>query len=172
MSNAYVEFVDTDSVDKAMQKNGSTLMGRDIGVNWALPDKAEKSRKRLQESHTLFMGNLPFNYSVRTIQDWFAKQEVSADKCMIRLQKRPDGKSKGQAFVDFQETSDFFKILKLNDTIQAGRRVHISITLPKDSRKRKLEGANEGPRKKPKTWLEKISEDRVLKSFIIHGAPR
>lgn len=170
--NAYVEFVDTSSVDAAMKKSGSNLMGREIEVNWALPDKVEKSRKRLKESHTLFIRNLPFNYSVKTVQDWFSKQDVDADNCMVRLQKRPDGNSKGQAFVDFQDTSDFFKILKLNDTIQAGRRVQISVSLPKVDRKRRLEQQNEGPRKKSKTWLEKMSEERVLKSFIIHGAPR
>jgi len=169
---AYVEFVDTNCVDEAMLKNGSTFMGRELGVNWALPDKAEKSRKRLQESHTLHMGNLPFNYSAKTIREWFANQGVDAEKCQIRLQKRPDGKFKGQAFVDFEDTADFFKILKLNDTIQGGRRVNISVSLPKENRKRKLEQQGEGPRKKTKTWLEKISETRVLKSFIIHGAPR
>jgi len=169
---AYVEFVDTTSVDKAISKHETELMGFKLEVNWALPDKAEKSRKRLKESQTLHIGNLPFNYSAAVIKSWFQKQGVDTEKCVVRLQKGANGKSKGQAFVDFQDTEDFFKILKLNDTILGGRRVHISISLPKENRKRKLETQNEGPRKKPKTWLEKMNENRVLKSFIIHGAPR
>jgi len=170
--NAYVEFVDTKGVDEAMKLNNKPLRGRNIEVNWALPDKVEKTRKNLRESHTLLVGGMPFSYGVDAITKWFEKSGVDTSKCRIRLQRRSDGKSRGQAFVDFEETEDFFKVLKLNETVQGGRRVHISIALKKESSKRKLEDADERPKKKAKTWLGRMSEERVSKSFIIHGAPR
>lgn len=170
---AYVEFTSTQSVDKSIKKHGTMLMDREISVNWALPDKTTKIKKQLKDSHTIFMANLPFNYSVDAIRTWMSQLGSNVDNCRIRLQKRPDGKSKGQCFVDFEDTEDFFKVLKQNDTVLSGRRIRVNVSLPKDkSNKRKREEGEKPISNKKKKLFDKIPETRQMRSLIIHGAPR
>lgn len=94
----YVEFLDTSSVDKAIKLDGAIIDDRPITVNWALPNRVGKIQKKLQDSTTLFFGNLPLNFTVDKFEDFLKEKGVNSTECRIRLQKRPDGKFKGNLF--------------------------------------------------------------------------
>eukprot|EP00494_Astrolonche_serrata_P034171 UN34440 len=177
----YVEFTNTESVDKAIKKDGETLGERPITVNWALPNKTGKIHKRLQESHTLFVGNLPMNFSVDRFETFLSERGVNTSDCRIRLQKRPNGSFKGHLFVDFDNINDSLKILNENGKQYFGRKLLINISLNKLEQrgiKRKFDGdgndpdgdnSSNGKRRKIDTH---ISRDKKKCSLIIHGMPR
>jgi len=171
--NAYVEFTDTKHVDKAIELNESSLGGRQITVNWALPDSVSKMQKKIQESLTLFVSNLPRNAGLDKIQSFIEQSGVSRGNVQIRLQKKPDGTSKGLCFLDFKEMNDAFSILKKNDTVFNGRRLNISVSMPRESTKRKRD-EEVGPRKKIKmSWIDKrIQHVKQNRTCILHGVPR
>jgi len=93
--NAYVEFTETEHVDKAIKLSETKLSGREIKVNWALPDSVNKMQKKITESLTLLVSSLPRNAGVEQIQSFVEQSGVAREKVQIRLQKRPDGSSKG-----------------------------------------------------------------------------
>lgn len=167
---AYIEFSNTESVDKAIKLDGQSFHERPMEINWAFPDRQTKIRHQLKQSHCLFVSNLPTNFTVSEIQEWFFKQSVDTKKCRIRLQKRHDGSFKGQVYIDFENIDDALIILKQHEKMLGGKKIMITLVLQKQGFKQKFE--NSSLINKKQSFYDKITDKKRERSLIIHGVPK
>ena len=71
-----------------------------------------------------FLGNLPFDATEEDILRFFKGVGVPE----IRLRTDKKGKPRGFAFVEFTNTEEFQKALKLHHQMIRGRRVNVEVT--------------------------------------------
>ncbi|XP_064483309.1 RNA-binding protein 28-like [Ornithodoros turicata] len=90
--------------------------------------KEEKKAKRKRKAR-LIVHNLSFKADEDILQETFGKYGRISE---ITIPKRPDGKMRGFAFVQFVQTKDAIKAINgLNATSIAGRPVAVDFSLPK-----------------------------------------
>lgn len=166
---AYIEFLNTDSVDKAIKLDGQSFHERPMEINWALPDSQTKIQNQLKQSHCLFISNLPSNFTVPKIQQWFLKQNINLKNYRIRLQKKEDGVFKGQAYIDFERIDDALTILKQHEKLIEGKKIMVTLVLQKETL-RKNKDLPKMPKKE--NLHDKITQKKKNRSLIIHGAPK
>ena len=74
----------------------------------------------------MFVGNLGFNTEERDIEEFFKKERMGVHR--IRILKDQDGKSKGAAFVEFEQEEEVDKACKFDgkELGSTGRRLRIN----------------------------------------------
>ncbi|KAK4057547.1 Phosphatidylinositol-3-phosphatase SAC1 [Microbotryomycetes sp. JL221] len=132
----YVEFVELDSMQKALSLSGTKLLGIPIIVQYT---EAEKNRQARDGPTTttpsgpptgLYVGSLNFaltDNDIRQVFQPFGPVEA------VDLHKDPvTGKSKGFAFVQFKESKDAMQALeKMNNFVLAGREIKVGLVAEK-----------------------------------------
>lgn len=143
-------FVTFDSVEgacKAVELNGEDLMGREIRIDFAKPrpggDKPRTPRTKREARPlsskpegclTVFCGNLSFDIDDAKMQD-FASQAGCGQIAHIRwLTDRDTGDFKGCGFVEFGDTGDVDKFVKMNGSNCMGRDIRCDYAKPRAPR--------------------------------------
>jgi len=90
---------------------------------------SEAAEKKLR---TVFLSNLEYSVSDDDIRDAMSSSGVILD---VRLVKKPDGQSKGYAFVEFEKQSEALEALKRDNELLGQRPLYISKCVDKNSEK-------------------------------------
>jgi len=90
---------------------------------------SESAEKKLR---TVFLSNLEYSVSDDDIRDFMSSSGVILD---VRLVKKPDGSSKGFAFVEFEKQSEAIEALKRDNELLGQRPLYISKCVDKNSEK-------------------------------------
>jgi len=90
---------------------------------------SESAEKKLR---TVFLSNLEYSVSDDDIRDFMSSSGVILD---VRLVKKPDGSSKGFAFVEFEKQSEALEALKRDNELLGQRPLYISKCVDKNSEK-------------------------------------
>jgi CC1-like splicing factor len=134
----YVEFVDLESVAKALAMSETKLLGIPIIVQYT---EAEKNRQARVGTGTmppptgpdgdsgiyrLYVGSLNFALTEQDIRQVF---QPFGEVTLVDLHKDPvTGKSKGYAFVQFADSKDAMQALdKMNNFPLAGREIRVGL---------------------------------------------
>ncbi|ORY78093.1 hypothetical protein BCR35DRAFT_353072 [Leucosporidium creatinivorum] len=133
----YVEFVDLETVQKALTLSNTKLLGIPIIVQYTEAEKNRQARDGPSSSggpsgpaNGLYVGSLNFALTendIRQVFQPFGEVEV------VDLHKDPvTGKSKGYAFVQFKEAKDAHSALeKMNNFSLAGREIKVGLVADK-----------------------------------------
>jgi len=90
---------------------------------------SEAAEKKLR---TVFLSNLEYSISDDDIREVMESSGVILD---VRLVKKPDGQSKGYAFVEFEKQSEALEALKRDNELLGQRPLYISKCVDKNSEK-------------------------------------
>jgi len=90
----------------------------------------EAAEKKLR---TVFLSNLDYSISDDDIKDIMRSSGVILD---VRLVKKPNGQSKGYAFVEFEKVNEAVEALKRDNELLGQRPMYISKCIDKDSDKK------------------------------------
>jgi len=101
-------------------------------------DKKPEGQESLSETgekklRTVFLSNLDYSVSDDDIKDVMGSSGVILD---VRLVKKPNGTSKGFAFVEFEKYSEAIEALKRDNELLGQRPMYISKCIDKDSEKK------------------------------------
>ncbi|KAK7868149.1 hypothetical protein R5R35_003025 [Gryllus longicercus] len=94
--SAFIRFYEKESVDKALEANGSLIEGHHIFVDRAVKNKNHDQNK------AIFLGNVPFAAEENEIWNIFAECGEIEDIRIVR--DRETGLGKGFAFVNFKSS--------------------------------------------------------------------
>lgn len=128
---AYVEFEDRASVAKAINMTGEKLLGIPVIVQYTEAEKnrqAQEAQLAAQEaagpaSHRIYVGNVYFGMTENELAEAF---QPFGDIEYVNLQRDPDGRSKGYAFVQYKSKQAADEaIAKMHGTVLAGRPLRI-----------------------------------------------
>lgn len=128
---AYVEFEDRASVAKAINMTGEKLLGIPVIVQYTEAEKnrqAQEAQIAAQEaagpaSHRIYVGNVYFGMTEDELAEAF---KPFGDIEYVNLQRDPDGRSKGYAFVQYKTKQAADQAIeKMHGTILAGRPLRI-----------------------------------------------
>lgn len=128
----FIKFADEKGMRNALKLNGTDHMGRRIVVE----QPANRSNNRPsgndnQESSSIIVRNLPFNFSENDLNDMF---EGFGSIKSFRIIKNESGQSKGFGFVDFDSAADAKSALSKSGTDINGRSITVDFSLPKGDR--------------------------------------
>ncbi|KAL8287410.1 hypothetical protein RQP46_003268 [Phenoliferia psychrophenolica] len=132
----YVEFVDLETVSKALALSNTKLLGIPIIVQYTEAEKNRQARDGQPggtgQGNGLYVGSLNFALTesdIRQVFQPFGEVEV------VDLHKDPvTGKSKGFAFVQFKEAKDAVQALeKMNNFSLAGREIKVGLVADKSA---------------------------------------
>lgn len=133
----FIKFSDEKAMKNALKLNGTELMGRRIVVE----QPTNKSNARApgfggrdnnnQESSSIIVRNLPFNFVDDDLQQMF---ESYGSIKSFRVIKNENGQSKGFGFVDFENSGDASAALVKSGSEINGRRITVDFSLPKGDR--------------------------------------
>ncbi|KAJ2077306.1 Nucleolar protein 12 [Coemansia sp. RSA 988] len=136
--NAYVEYVEEDSVKSALELNGTEFHERHIRVDTAVNDKTYDSKR------SVFVGNLDFAAEEEALWKHFNTCGAVENVRIIRDSKTNLGK--GFAYVQFTERAPVSLALKLHGTDIGGRKLRVQRASDKViKQKRRAEDAAAGP---------------------------
>ncbi|KAK4705360.1 RNA-binding protein 23/39, partial [Phenoliferia sp. Uapishka_3] len=130
----YVEFVDLETVGKALALSNTKLLGIPIIVQYTEAEKNRQARDGQpgggSQGNGLYVGSLNFALTesdIRQVFQPFGEVEV------VDLHKDPvTGKSKGYAFVQFKDPKDAVQALeKMNNFSLAGREIKVGLVADK-----------------------------------------
>jgi RNA recognition motif-containing protein len=134
---AYVQFKAVAAVAPALAMNRQKLAGRPMFIEKCVDKKASTNAKTGFESRTyshtietsvLFVRSLAFDVTEKEVRDAF--EEFGALK-EVRLSLKPNGKSKGFAYVEFiDEKAAQAAIMGANGRIIKGREIAVEISNP------------------------------------------
>jgi len=117
----FVKFY-TQSVNKALQLNGSQHMGRTVRINMSSDKPTGGERAPKDNSTTIFVGSLSYNSTEDTIKEFFAAcGEIKA----VRIGMDQDGNMKGFAHVEFFAADAVEKAVGLNGSELDGRQIKV-----------------------------------------------
>ncbi|KAI5478962.1 RNA splicing factor Pad-1 [Pseudohyphozyma bogoriensis] len=124
----YVEFVELESVQKALALSNTKLLGIPIIVQYTEAEKNRQARDGLPQTQAtgLYVGSLNFALTESDVRQVF---QPFGDVDVVDLQKDPvTGKSKGYAFVQFKDPKDAMQALeKMNNFPLAGREIKVGL---------------------------------------------
>lgn len=129
----FIKFADDKAMRNALKLNGTDFMGRRVVVE----QPANKSQARPnsgegnQESSSVIVRNLPFNFSESDLNGMF---ESFGSIKSFRIIKNESGQSKGFGFVDFDSAADAKAALSKSGTDINGRSITVDFSLPKGDR--------------------------------------
>ncbi|KAI9476788.1 Nucleolar protein 12 [Coemansia sp. RSA 989] len=115
--NAYVEYMDEESAQKALQLNGTEFEDKHIRVDIASNDKAHDSKR------SVFVGNLDFAAEEEELWKHFGSCGTVENVRIIRDAKTNLGK--GFAYVQFADRASVSLALKLNGTEVNSRKLRV-----------------------------------------------
>ncbi|GAA6022993.1 hypothetical protein JCM11491_000349 [Sporobolomyces phaffii] len=130
----YVEFVDLESVQKALTLSGTKLLGIPLIVQYTEAEKNRQARDNTGGSGGvggpmnggLYVGSLNFALTAEDIREVF---QPFGELETVELHRDPmTGKSKGYSFVKFKEHKDaMVAIEKMNNFPLAGREIKVGL---------------------------------------------
>lgn len=129
----FIKFADEKGMRNALKLNSTEHFGRRIVVE----QPANKSNARgpsggdNQESSSVIVRNLPFNFSESDLNEMF---EGFGSIKSFRIIKNESGQSKGFGFVDFDSANDAKSALSKSGTEINGRSITVDFSLPKGDR--------------------------------------
>ncbi|KAK4052659.1 Phosphatidylinositol-3-phosphatase SAC1 [Microbotryomycetes sp. JL201] len=138
----YVEFVELESMQKALALSGTKLLGVPIIVQYTEAEKNRQARDGAGASSGpptgLYVGSLNFALTENDIRQVF---QPFGPVETVDLHKDPvTGKSKGFAFVQFKESKDALQALeKMNNFVLAGREIKVGLVAEKQTNYSKQE---------------------------------
>jgi nucleolin len=95
------------------------------------PAKKSSAPAGAKGSYECYVGNLPFNASENDLKEFFAScGEVDS----VNLLKGPDGRSKGIAFVRFNDEDAQTSAVQFNGEDYSGRQIRVEKSIPKEQR--------------------------------------
>ncbi|KAJ2778403.1 Nucleolar protein 12 [Coemansia javaensis] len=115
--NAYVEYAEQESADKAVELNGAVFQDRHLRVDVAANDKARDMKR------SVFVGNLSFAAEEEALWRHFGTCGAVENVRIVRDAKTNLGK--GFAYVQFAERATVALALKLDGTEVAGRKLRV-----------------------------------------------
>ncbi|KAJ2450946.1 Nucleolar protein 12 [Coemansia sp. RSA 2336] len=115
--NAYVEYMDEESAQKALQLNGTEFENKHIRVDIASNDKVHDSKR------SVFVGNLDFAAEEEELWNHFGSCGTVENVRIIRDAKTNLGK--GFAYVQFADRAAVSLALKLNGTEVNSRKLRV-----------------------------------------------
>lgn len=128
---AYVEFEDRASVAKAINMTGEKLLGIPVIVQYTEAEKnrqAQEAQIAAQEaagpaSHRIYVGNVYFGMTENELTEVF---KPFGEIEYVNLQRDPDGRSKGYAFVQYKTKQAADEAIeKMHGFVLAGRPLRI-----------------------------------------------
>ncbi|QQP35469.1 Uncharacterized protein FKW44_023703, partial [Caligus rogercresseyi] len=135
---AFVEFINSSSVSKALQRDNEILKGRPLYISECNPNKEGRSFKYSTslEKNKLFVRGLNFSSTREEIQDHFSQYGALKE---VRLATFRNGKSKGIAYVDFENESDAgCALMKVDGTEFMGHTISVAISHPPEKKKNEV----------------------------------
>jgi nucleolin len=130
----YVDFATSEAAEAALAMDGSSLgESEPIKVDRAGPRPAMTPRKPSEPSSTLYVGNLPFEVTERTLRQLFDTEE--GDVTAVRLaQDRETGRPKGFAHIQFASTEAAQRAFEsVNGQELEGRKLRMDYSSPSPS---------------------------------------
>lgn len=128
---AYVEFEDRASVAKAINMTGEKLLGIPVIVQYTEAEKnrqAQEAQVAAQEAagpaaHRIYVGNVYFGMTDNELTEVF---KPFGEIEYVNLQRDPDGRSKGYAFVQYKTKQAADEAIeKMHGFVLAGRPLRI-----------------------------------------------
>lgn len=130
----FIKFADEKGMKNALKLNSTELMGRRIVVEQPAnkaPTRGPGAGGDNQESSSVIVRNLPFNFGDNDLNDMF---ESFGSIKSFRVIKNESGQSKGFGFVDFESPADAKAALSKSGTDINGRSITVDFSLPKGDR--------------------------------------
>ena len=139
----FVEFSDPASVDAAAAKNGETLAGRNVRLDFAKGrtnsggggggggGRDRPMSEKPDGCQTMFMGNLSFDIDDDAVKKFF-KDCGTVTTCRW-LTDRDSGDFKGCGFIEFDSSEAVDKAAALNGTELMGRNVRLDYAKGRDN---------------------------------------
>lgn len=129
----YVEFIDLESVQKALGLTGTRLMGIPILVQYTEAEKNRQARDGLgqvAQAAGIYVGSLNFALTESDLRQVF---QPFGEVVLVDLHKDgTTGKSKGFAFVQFKDPKHgLVAVEKMNNFNLAGREIKVGIVAEK-----------------------------------------
>lgn len=131
----YIKYKETESVEKALELNGTTHWDHRIRV-----DKCS-SKKEYDNKHTIFLGNVPFDANEDTLADHFEKHVGNVSFARI-VRDAATGIGKGFAFIVFKDSASVTLALNLIGVKYKKRELRISKILKKNKLKKTFNKEN------------------------------
>lgn len=137
---AYVEFKNESSVAAALTLDRQELCGRPMFVSPCVDKNQHPTTFRFPTSLdkcTVFVTNLPFEMKSTEIEDVF---KVHGKLKQVRLVTNRSGKSKGFAYVEYEEEGGASAaVLKLDQTIVGERQISVALSNPPKKQRKENE---------------------------------
>ena len=162
----FCKFCDSSSAAKALADNDKLFLdGRPIAVSYSNDKKgsAKVRKSKFQgnknyegEKFSIFIGNLSFKTNEDGIKNLF---EDCGNIIDIRIAKRPDGKPRGFAHVDFDSKEGMENALEKTGYRLDGRELRIDKTTNQPSANKKTFGENSYYKNKKKNNNENDEDD-------------
>lgn len=115
--NAYVQFTDKVSVQKALEKSNMELKGRHVHVTLA-------NQKEVDTKTTIFVGNQPFNADEEEIRKYFQECGTIDYIRVVRDPRTHNGK--GICYIKFAEQTGYLQGLRANNHYFRDRQIRVS----------------------------------------------
>uniref|UniRef100_A0A8C2GBE3 Eukaryotic translation initiation factor 4B n=1 Tax=Cyprinus carpio TaxID=7962 RepID=A0A8C2GBE3_CYPCA len=129
----------------------------------------DRSRLPRGPPYTAFLGNLPYDVSEESIQDFFRGLAISA----VRLPREPNNpeRLKGFGYAEFDDVESFLRALSLNEENLGNRRIRVDIADQSNDKERdsgtmmgrdrdRGRGMDSGPDKTDSDWRARPSGDQ------------
>jgi len=128
---AHVEFLEKESVEKALKKDREFIDGRPVYVSrWVNKKKGEKAPLSYadDERKVLYVSNLPFNTDEDDLKPIFSPYEGFEE---IRLVRKKSGESRRFAYVEYKNEEQARAVLKEDGRELGGINIRVELSKPK-----------------------------------------
>ncbi|CAJ0580322.1 unnamed protein product, partial [Mesorhabditis spiculigera] len=143
----FVKYKQEESVAKALTLNGQERWGHRLRVD------CSASKGKMDNSTTIFLGNLPYDSSEDSLSLWLEKLVGPVEG--VRIVRDPaTGKEKGFAFASFKESASVALALSMPKLVYKKRELRVSRVLKKN-KLRKLPGQKSGPPSERRLMMNK-----------------
>ncbi|KAF2892463.1 hypothetical protein ILUMI_13682 [Ignelater luminosus] len=128
---AYVQFSEKDEVDKALKRDREPVDGRPLFISKCLLDQTQRRNafkySTSSERNKLFVRGLPTDFTQEDVEGIFKPHGAIA----VRLVLHRSGRSKGLAYVEFNDEEKTNEALKATDQLNvSGHVITVAISAP------------------------------------------
>ncbi|CAF1023458.1 unnamed protein product [Rotaria sordida] len=127
----FITFIDTNIVDEFMKQRPHILDGRQIDPKRAMPREEANNDDIHLTVKKIFIGGIRDGLDENTLRKYFEKYGNIND-CLVMHDK--DGKTRGFAFIEFDDYDPVDKIILARPHIIGDYRVDVKKAIPKDQR--------------------------------------
>lgn len=160
----YVDFMTTEAYRQALKLDHSPINGRPMYINPYDPNRSASNdiAKKFKystslEQNKLFISSLPFSTTKEQIESLFAEKGFKTKD--IRIVTHKSGKSKGLAYVEFENAQEASQaVVKTDGTVIDGHTIKVAISNP--------------PTKKDPTKSAPIARDGGSRATSLGEAPK